>query len=227
MESDNNNIVKYYSSIDKDIINILCKNEILKNLIKLSTETDIYIFNKKYKNWQIKTKNKLLKECTNTKKKEIMTSSYLLSNLAKLNNIQNLNNVKIIYKNLEDKINNIDKFINYINGIDIPNISNELKKTKQKLFNSKILLTPLDRINLKLAENLNLENDQLKLKNIGFLPNTHKLISLNSNINTNKILLPEVDYNFINDEDEPIIYTIKDKNTNTNSSMQFIDYYSN
>jgi len=61
MESDNNNIVKYYSSIDKDIINILCKNEILKNLIKLSTETDIYIFNKKYKNWQIKTKNKLLK----------------------------------------------------------------------------------------------------------------------------------------------------------------------
>ena len=50
MESDNNNIVKYYSSIDKDIINILCKNEILKNLIKLSTETDIYIFNKKYKN---------------------------------------------------------------------------------------------------------------------------------------------------------------------------------
>ena len=83
MESDNNNIVKYYSSIDKDIINILCKNEILKNLIKLSTETDIYIFNKKYKNWQIKTKNKLLKECTNTKKKEIMTSSYLLSNLAK------------------------------------------------------------------------------------------------------------------------------------------------
>mgnify|MGYP000023195332 CR=1 FL=1 len=113
MESDNNNIVKYYSSIDKDIINILCKNEILKNLIKLSTETDIYIFNKKYKNWQIKTKNKLLKECTNTKKKEIMTSSYLLSNLAKLNNIQNLNNVKIIYKNLEDKINNIDKFINY------------------------------------------------------------------------------------------------------------------
>jgi hypothetical protein len=123
------NISEYYSSIDKHVLDNLYKDEIFKNLIKLSTVTDIYLFNKKNQNWYVKTKTKLLKECDNSKKKEIKYTSSLLSNLAKLNKINDndFDYVKNIYRNLEDKIDNIDKFINYINNIDM-NIL--LKKNK-------------------------------------------------------------------------------------------------
>ena len=109
--NNNNNINNYYSLIDKNILNNLCKNEKLKYLIQLSTQNDIYIFNKKNKRYKFKNINLLLKECEKIKKKEIKSSTNLLSNLAKLSN-PNLDNVKNIYTNLENKIDNINKFIN-------------------------------------------------------------------------------------------------------------------
>jgi len=111
-------IDKYYSSIDKSLLNNFCKNSNLKNLINLSTQTDIYIFNKKNKKWQLKSKNVLLKECDQIKKKELKVSSSMLSNLAKLNNTNDFNTVKSICQNLENKISNIDKIITYINNLD-------------------------------------------------------------------------------------------------------------
>ena len=44
----------------------MCKNNNLKNLINLSTQTDIYVFNKN----KLKDTDKLLKECQQIKKNE-------------------------------------------------------------------------------------------------------------------------------------------------------------
>lgn len=128
-EKINKTIDEYYSCIDKNILNDLCKNKDLKNLINLSTITDLYIFNKKNKKWKLKSKDKLLKECDNLKKKEIKQSSFNLANLAKLNNILPSKDVKNIFSKLENKINTLDNFINYVNNMkDINNINKSSKK---------------------------------------------------------------------------------------------------
>ena len=111
------NIDQYYASVDKKILTNLCKNDKLKNLINLSSQSDIYIFNKKNKKWQLKTKEKLLKECNQIKKKEIKSSSSMLSNLAKINN-NDVKKIKNICNNLENRITNIDLIIDHINDID-------------------------------------------------------------------------------------------------------------
>jgi hypothetical protein len=104
-------------SIDKKLLTKFCKDDNLKNLIHLSSQNDINIFNKK---WQLKSKDKLLKECEQIKKKEIKTSSFKLSNLAKLNE-NNISSVNEICNNLQQKIVNIDKIVSCINNINTKN----------------------------------------------------------------------------------------------------------
>jgi hypothetical protein len=116
--SDFKSLNEYYSSIDKNLIENLSKNNNLRNLINLSTKSDINIFNKKNKKWQLKSKDKLLKECNLVKKKEIKESSIMLSNLAKLSNNNQYNSVSSIYSNLQSKIADIDKIVDCINNID-------------------------------------------------------------------------------------------------------------
>lgn len=120
MEHQINNVNEYYSSIDKNIINNLCKNNNLKNLINLSTQSDVFVFNKKNK--KLKSKEQLLTECKQIKNKELKTTSTMLSNLAKLNNSNQINNhtnnVKQICKQLENKIETIDQMISCINDLD-------------------------------------------------------------------------------------------------------------
>ena len=146
MDNDNSNngtnIVKYYNSIDKDYINDLCKNASLKNLLNLSIQTELCVFNKNRS--KLKNKNILLKEFDKIKKKEIKKSSDLLLNLAKIyNNTDLIDNkkplndeIKNIYKKLEDKITNIDDIIRTINIIDINNVN---KKTTYKVINDKVI----------------------------------------------------------------------------------------
>ena len=116
--SDLKSLNEYYSSVDKNLLENLYKNNNLRKLINLSTKSELYIFNKKNKKWQLKSKDKLLKECNQIKKKEIKESSVMLSNLAKLSNINEYNSVSSIYNNLQSKIADIDKIVNCINHID-------------------------------------------------------------------------------------------------------------
>jgi hypothetical protein len=124
-ENDLTNIDQYYSSINKNLLSDLCKNNNLKNLIKLSTLTDIYIFNKKNKKWSLKSRDKLLKECETIKKKEIKLSSSILSNLAKLN--CDTTEIKNTCWKLENKLSNLDKIITCINNLN-KSTSSESKK---------------------------------------------------------------------------------------------------
>jgi hypothetical protein len=123
-ENDLTNIDQYYSLINKNLLSDFCKNNHLKNLIKLSTLTDIYVFNKKNKKWSLKSTDKLLKECETSKKKEIKLSSSILSNLAKLNS--DTTEIKNVCWKLENKLSNLDKIITCINNLKTPpNLENK------------------------------------------------------------------------------------------------------
>lgn len=86
------------------------ENISLKHLINLSSNTNINIYNKN----KIKSKDKIINECEKVKKKELKNSSILLANLAKLST--DINEVKNIYSNLENKISKIDQIINIVNS---------------------------------------------------------------------------------------------------------------
>jgi len=116
--SDIKSLDNYYSLVDKNLMNNMYKNNNLRNLLNLSTKSELYIFNKKNKKWQLKSKDKLLKECNQIKKKEIKESSIMLSNLAKLSNNNEYNSISNIYNNLQNKIADIDEIVNCINHID-------------------------------------------------------------------------------------------------------------
>jgi len=146
--SDIKSLNDYYSLVDKNLIDNLYKNNNLRNLINLSTKSELYIFNKKNKKWQLKSKDKLLKECNQIKKREIKESSIMLSNLAKLSHSNEYNGVSNIYNNLQTKIADIDEIVNCINHIDIsseslnnfnPNIVNFDNK-KDSLINTDLNL---------------------------------------------------------------------------------------
>ena len=146
--SDIKSLNDYYSLVDKNLMDNLYKNNNLRNLINLSTKSELYIFNKKNKKWQLKSKDKLLKECNQIKKREIKESSIMLSNLAKLSNNNEYNVVSNIYNNLQTKIADIDEIVNCINHIDIsseslnnfnPNIVNFDNK-KDSLINTDLNL---------------------------------------------------------------------------------------
>ena len=119
IDTDNiDNIDKYYSTVDKNVINNLCTDNNIKNLIHLSAKTDINPFNKCKKKWNLKSKNKLLKECENIKKKEFKEIYSRLNNLSKLGN-NNIDDLKNIYKKSENKMDTLHKLINCINNINL------------------------------------------------------------------------------------------------------------
>ena len=90
----------------------------LKNLIHLSADSNINIFNKRKDKLIIKDKKRILKECESVKKKELKSSSSMLANLAKLNTINNKDSIKEICSNLETKINKIDQVIDCVNNLE-------------------------------------------------------------------------------------------------------------
>ena len=132
----------YYSSVDKTTLNNLCSNNNIKNLIYLSSQMDINPFNKKNKKWQLKNKDKIIKECEQFKKKELKDFSYVLSNLAKLGT-NNTSDVKHIYKNFEVKLENIDKIITCANNINNVDTNSNIKNIINVNTNSNIKTTYL------------------------------------------------------------------------------------
>ena len=132
----NDNIDNYYADVNKNVISTLCQNSNIRNLINLSTQTDLYLFNKQHT--KLKNKNDLLKECKRKKKQELKESSIQLSNLAKLNKEDAKEEIKNIYTNLENNITKIDEVISCIQDLDTT------QSNKQK---SKIISDEFDKNN--------------------------------------------------------------------------------
>jgi len=148
-----NDIENYYKNIDKPIINNCINNLNLKNLLKLSTVVDLYLFKKKknkksvdnnfsrkiispeiieYKSkkidnfsWKLKDKRELLKECEFKRKKMIKEVSSSLNILSKSEKSSKLvNEIKIKNNNILNKVENIDSIIETLET-NYPTLSDE------------------------------------------------------------------------------------------------------
>ena len=199
---------EYYSSVDKNLIQNMYKNNNLRNLINLSSKSDLYIFNKKNKKWQLKSKDKLLKECNQIKKKEIKESSIMLSNLAKLADNNEYKTVYYIYNNLQTKIADIDKIVSCINHINISSESNNNN------FNPNIV--NFDDIN----------NKKELITNFDINDKKESIINLNLDINDKKESITNLD---INDKKESIINLDINIDSKSESSCceNYIECYGN
>jgi hypothetical protein len=109
-----NNIKKYYENVDDTIINKYLNNNKYKNLLELSRKNDIPIFNKGKKKWKIKNKKQMINDCKVKKKKKIKNLSKMIKDLAKEPNFEILTKIKIINKEFENEIINIDSMIEEI-----------------------------------------------------------------------------------------------------------------
>lgn len=123
---ENNNIETYYKNIDKPVIENCVNNLNLKNLLALSTITDLYLFTKKKKKneWKLKDKREILKECDIKRKKTIKEVSTSLNVLSKNKSTNLIKEIKIKNDTLLDKIENIDSLIENIEKI-YPTTSDE------------------------------------------------------------------------------------------------------
>ena len=121
-----NNIETYYKNIDKPVIDNCVNNLNLKNLLALSTITDLYLFTKKKKKneWKLKDKRELLKECDIKRKKTIKEVSSSLNILSKNKSTNLVKEIKIKNDTLLDKIENIDSLIETIEK-NYPTMSDE------------------------------------------------------------------------------------------------------
>ena len=130
MNNIDNEIENYYKNIDKPIINNCINNLNLKNLLKLSTVIDLYVFtkNKKVSSqnvWKLKDKRELLKECELKKKKMIKEVKSYLNNLSKGVPKSNLlNELKIKNNDLLNNVENIESVIETIEN-NYPTLSDE------------------------------------------------------------------------------------------------------
>ncbi len=208
--SDSKDFNEYYSSVDKKLLENMFKNNNLKNLINLSTKTELYVFNKKNKKWQLKSKDKLLKECEQIKKKEIKESSLMLSNLAKLSKINEYNSVSSIYNNLQSKIANIDKIVDCINHIGLSSESNE--KDTNEYFKPNIVR--FDEIGKEV------ENPVKSKKN-----GTKEKEKIKEDIKKEPITVQK--QNILKDKNSVIKLNLDDSKSSSMSSENYIECYGN
>jgi hypothetical protein len=111
-----NNIDIFYKDIDKLVINKYINNN-LKNLLELSTVTDLYVFTKKKNIWKLKDKRQLLKECDYKRKQKIKEVSTILTK----NKLTNIKEIKLKNENLLNDIEKIDNLIDTIEKNYSPN----------------------------------------------------------------------------------------------------------
>jgi tRNA(Met) C34 N-acetyltransferase TmcA len=122
---EDNKIENYYKNIDKPLIDNYINNVNLKNLLALSTITDLYLFKKKKKNeWKLKDKRQLLKECEQQRRKTIKEVSSSLNDLNKTKSVNVTKEIKKKNENLMNKVECIDSIIETIEK-DYPTLSEE------------------------------------------------------------------------------------------------------
>ena len=115
MEINKNNLENYYKNIDKPIINDCLNKFNLKNLLELSTITDLYVFTKqKKKEWKLKEKRMLLKECDIKRKQKLKEVTESIIELSKNKSKDLLLEVKHKNNFLLDEIETIDTLIETI-----------------------------------------------------------------------------------------------------------------
>jgi hypothetical protein len=136
MENNNFNvrIIDFYKKINKPIIDKMVTDNSFKNILELSTVSEIPLLKKEKNNWYLKDKKKILKEIESTKKKKIKEMKNNLSkiNIIKINDIKENNNKLISDLESIDLLkNNIEDDIIYNNIRNLSLLSNNIELTKK------------------------------------------------------------------------------------------------
>ena len=136
MENTNFNIriIDFYKKINKPIIDKMVTDNSFKNILELSTVSEIPLLKKEKNNWYLKDKKKILKEIESTKKKKIKEMKNNLSkiNIIKINDIKENNNKLISDLESIDLLkNNIEDDIIYNNIRNLSLLSNNIELTKK------------------------------------------------------------------------------------------------
>jgi len=119
------NLENYYKNIDKPIINDCLNKFNLKNLLELSTITNLYVFTKKKKkDWKLKEKRMLLKECDIKRKQKLKAVTESINELSKNKSKDLLLEVKKKNNLLLNEIETIDTLIETIEK-DYPDIESK------------------------------------------------------------------------------------------------------
>ncbi len=116
MDIKEKNIENYYKDIDKPIVNNIMNNLNLKNLLNLTTIIDLSVFKQKKnkKEWQLKDKRKLLKECEIKKRDKIKEATSTLTSLVSNKSKKVIDVVKNKNETILNDIGNIDTLIETI-----------------------------------------------------------------------------------------------------------------
>ena len=93
-----------------------------KNLINLSNQVDLDLFKMNREKWVIKDKRKLIGECKRKRKKKIKELTKGINLIAKKNDDNISNKIKILNDEIYNKINKIDEVISELNSK--PDLSN-------------------------------------------------------------------------------------------------------
>ena len=155
-------IIDFYKEINKPIIDKMITDNSFKNILELSTISEITLLKKQKNNWFLKDKKKILKEIETSKKKkmkEIKNNLYKI-NIIKINDIKENNNK--LFSDLESIVllkNNIENDIIYNNIKNLSLLSNNIeltkqpkRKTKQK---KKLEIIKIDFDNLNISSDSN------------------------------------------------------------------------
>ena len=142
---ENNNfkirIIDFYKEINKPIIDKMITDDSFKNILDLSSISEIPLLKKEKNNWYLKDKNKILKEIETRKKTKMKEIKRNLSkiNIIKINDIKENNNklfsdletIDLLKNNIENDtiFNNIKKLSLLSNNIELT------KKRRTHIFN--------------------------------------------------------------------------------------------
>ena len=155
-------IIDFYKEINKPIIDKMITDNSFKNILELSTISEIILLKKQKNNWFLKDKKKILKEIETSKKKkmkEIKNNLYKI-NIIKINDIKENNNK--LFSDLEsiDLLkNNIENDIIYNNIKNLSLLSNNIELTKQPKRKTKqkkkleIIKLDFDKLNISSDSN--------------------------------------------------------------------------
>ena len=190
MENNNFNvrIIDFYKKINKPIIDKMVTDNSFKNILELSTVSEIPLLKKEKNNWYLKDKKKILKEIESTKKKKIKEIKNNLSkiNIIKINDIKENNNKLITDLESIDLLkNNIEDDIIYNNIRNLSLLSNNIeltKKPKRNQLGGTSNLNIINNINNKNKKNLkNLKIIKINLDELNISSDSNDFIEIFSN----------------------------------------------
>lgn len=188
-------IIDFYKNIDIPIINNMVSDNSFKNILELSSISEISLLKKQKKKWCLIDKRKILKDIEITKKRKINEIKNNLSkiDIIKIDDIKNNNNK--LFSDLES--------INLLkNNINDDNIYNNIK-------NLSLLSNVVELIKDTPHNKYNKITKQKKVKNqLGGLNSSIKIIDFEENSNTIQNLETiklNLDKTFISSESDDFI----------------------